>query len=107
MIMKSSRIHNLDSLEKEIYRLKLHSQKLEDKMDENFTHLKENYGRMARNSVFGKKDGSMKDALGAGISGAFFRNERLQQAIDRIVGHLVEKATEGIDALIDKLFKKE
>lgn len=105
--MKSSRIHNLDSLEKEIYRLKLHSRKLEDKMDENFTHLKENYGRMARNSVFGKKDGSMKDALGAGISGAFFRNERLQQAIDKIVGHLVEKATEGIDALIDKLFKKE
>lgn len=104
--MKSSRIHNLDSLEKEIYRLKLHSKKLEDKMDENFTHLKENYGRMARNSVFGKKEG-MKDALGAGISGAFFRNERLQQAIDKIVSHLVEKATDGLDSLIDKLFRKE
>lgn len=105
-MMKSSRIHNLDSLEKEIYRLKMHSKKLEDKMDENFIHLKENYGRMARNSVFGKKE-TTKDALGAGISGAFFRSERLQQVIDKIVNHLVDKAAEGLDSLIDKIFKKE
>ncbi|MBI2730366.1 MAG: hypothetical protein HYX40_06395 [Sphingobacteriales bacterium] len=104
--MKPSRIHNLDNLEKEIYRLKLHSKKLEDKMDDNFNYLKENYSRMARNSFFGKKEG-VKDTLGAGISGAFFRNEKLQQAIDKIVTHLVEKATDGLDTLLDKLFKRE
>lgn len=104
--MKSSHIHNLDTLEKEIYRLKLHSKKLEDNMDDNFNHLREHYGRMARNSFFSKKD-NLKDALGAGIAGTFFRNERLQQVIDKIVNHLAEKATEGIDGLIDKLFKRE
>jgi hypothetical protein len=104
--MKSSRIHNLDTLEKEIYRLQLHSKKLEDKMDDHFTYLRENYGRMARNSFFGKKEG-IKETLGASISSSFFNNERLQNALDKIVNHLVEKATEGLDALIEKLFDKK
>jgi hypothetical protein len=61
---------------------------------------------MARNSVFGKKD-SFKDAMNESFSGSFLKNERIQNAIDKIVNHLVDKATDGLDALIDKLFKKD
>jgi len=34
-------------------------------------------------------------------------NEKLQNALNRIVNHLAEKAADGIDAVIDKLFKKK
>ena len=104
--MKAAKIHSPDMLEKEIYRLKLHSRKLEDRMDDNFDYLKENYGKMAKGSIFSKKD-DIKDAIASGISVSFLKNERLQQAIDKIVNYLVDKATDSIDTLIEKLFEKK
>lgn len=104
--MKASKIHSLDTLEKEIYRLKLYSRKLEDRMDNNLDYLKDNYGRMAKNSIFSRKDG-VKETITEGITGSFLKNERLQQAIDKIVNHLVDKATDGIDTLVEKLFQKK
>jgi hypothetical protein len=61
---------------------------------------------MAKNSIFSKKDG-VKETITEGITGSFLKNERLQHAIDKIVSHLVDKATEGIDTLIEKLFQKK
>jgi hypothetical protein len=104
--MKASKIHNLDTLDKEIYRLKFYGKELESRMDDNLGYLKDNYGRMAKNSIFSKKEG-VKETLVDGIAGSFIKNERLQQAIDKIVDHLVDKATEGIDVLIDKIFQKK
>ncbi|MGE5107082.1 MAG: hypothetical protein ACM3H8_06030 [Sphingobacteriales bacterium] len=104
--MKASKINSLDSLEKEIYRLKFHGKKLEDRMDNNLDYLKDNYGRMARNSIFSRRDG-VKETITDSITGSFLKNERLQQAIDKIVNHLVDKATDGIDTLLEKLFHKK
>ncbi|HET9055550.1 MAG TPA: hypothetical protein VFN30_01755 [Chitinophagaceae bacterium] len=104
--MKASKIHNLDTLEKEIYRLKLHGKKMEGKIDDDFDYLRENFGKMARNSFFHKREG-LKETITNGITGSFVKSERLQQAIDKIVNHLVDKATDGIDSLLDRLFQKK
>ena len=97
---KSGKIQTLDSLEKEIYKLKLHAKELESQLDKNIDHLQNNYGGMIRNSIFGKKTGA------SALSGGLFFTEKVQEGINKIVDHLAEKATDGIDAVIDKVFKK-
>lgn len=100
----TSPIKNLDTLEKEIYRLKLKARTLEDHFDDNLDHLQHNYGSMIRNSIFhSKKESQQKHAT---LVDTVLQNERLQEALDRMVNHLADKAAEGIDAVIDKLFKK-
>lgn len=97
---KSGKIQTLDALEKEIYRLKLHARNLEGELDKNIDHLQQNYGGMIRNSIFGKKTGA------AAFSGGLFFTEKVQEGINKIVDHLAEKAVEGVDAVIEKVFKK-
>lgn len=97
---KSGKIQTLDSLEKEIYKLKLHARELESQLDKNIDHLQNNYGSMIRNSIFGNKTGA------SALSGGLFFTEKVQEGINKIVDHLAEKATDGIDAVIDKVFKK-
>lgn len=98
---KSGKIQSLDSLDKEIYRLKLHARDLEGQLDKNIEHLQQNYGGMIRNSIFGKKTGA------SAMSGGLFFTEKVQEGINKIVDHLAEKAVEGVDAVIDKVFKKK
>lgn len=99
-----SNIKNLDTLEKEIYRLKLKSKELEARFDDNIEHLQNNYGSMIRNSIFHSKKEAQP--VSTTLMNAVVNNEKLQSALSRIVNHLAEKAADGIDAVIDKLFKK-
>jgi len=101
---KAKNIHSLDSLEREIYRLKLEAKSIEDKMDHNFEHLQENFSSMTMNSFCSKRknkeDG--KDSL----FGSFLKNEKLNSVADKITDHIANRAADGIDKLIDKLFHK-
>lgn len=101
----NSNIKNLDNLEKEIYRLKLKSKELEGRFDSNIEHLQNNYGSMIRNSIFSSKKETQP--VSSSIMESVVNNEKLQGALNRIVNHLAEKAADGIDAVIDKLFKKK
>ena len=99
------RIRTLDHLENEIYRQKLKSKSLENKMDENFEYLQHNYGSMFRNSIF------KSDSTGESFAGTAFRNimgnERVQDAFAKIANPLVERAAEWIDNFLGKMGKKE
>ncbi len=55
---KAKNIHNLDTLEKEIYRLRLSAKNIEEKLDNNFEHPQQNYSSMFMNFFFAKR--SMK-----------------------------------------------
>ncbi|MFI5129146.1 MAG: hypothetical protein ACHQFX_04115 [Chitinophagales bacterium] len=102
---KAKNIHSLDSLEREIYRLKLEVKSIEDRMDYNFEHLKENFSSMTMNSFStkrkNKEDG--KDSL----FGSFLKNEKLNSFADKITHHIASRAADGIDKLIDKMFHKK
>ena len=51
--MKKNRaIHDLDSLEKEIFRLRLEAKNMEDKMEGEFNRLVKSGAVMIRNSIF-------------------------------------------------------
>jgi hypothetical protein len=100
---KVKNIHNLDSLEREIYRLKLETKNIEEKLDHNLEHLHENFSSMAMNSFFRKNKNEEKD----NIFGSFLKNEKLNTFVNKITDHITERAEEGIDKLIDKIFHKK
>ncbi|MDP4261304.1 MAG: hypothetical protein Q8941_02125 [Bacteroidota bacterium] len=101
---RAKNIHNLDTLEREMYRLKLEARNIEEKLDHNLDHLQENYFSMTMNSIFrNKKEGEGK----AGFFESFFKSESFNAAVNKITEHIVDKAAAGIENLIDKIFRKK
>jgi len=105
----SNKIRNLDTLEKEIYRLRLEAKNYENKLEESMDHLQKNYASMAINSVFRRppeKDQG-KERIKEKIFSSIWENERIRNGIDKIIGHLADKASEGIENLIDKVLHRK
>jgi|SRR6266496_4584204 len=102
---KVKNIRNLDSLEREIYRLKLETKNTEEKLDHNLEHLQENFSSMAMNSLFCKKKN--KEEEKENHLGSFLKNEKLNIVVNKITDRIADRAAEGIDKLIDKIFHKK
>jgi hypothetical protein len=101
---KANKIHNLDQLEREIYRLKLEARNIEKQLDRNLDHLQDNYFSMAMNSIFGRKKREADDK--PGFFESLFRSDGFNAAMSKMTETVVAKAAAGIETLIDKLFNK-
>ena len=94
-------IHNLDSLEREIYRLKLEAKNLEGKLDKNLDYLQGNYFNLTMNSFFCRDD-SKKNAGAA----HFFKHEGFNATINTIAGNIADKASERLHSWMSNFFGK-
>jgi hypothetical protein len=105
----ATKIKNLDTLEKEIYRLRLEGKEYEKKLEDNLDHLQKNYASMAINSVFRRSSAkeSGKERIKEKIFSSIWDNERIRNGIDKIIGHLADRAAEGIETLIDKILHRK
>ncbi|OQY95555.1 MAG: hypothetical protein B6D37_05125 [Sphingobacteriales bacterium UTBCD1] len=105
----ATKIKNLDSLEKEIYRLRLEAKNYEGKLEENLDHLQKNYASMTFNTVFSRSPDkeSGKERIKEKIFSSIWENERIRSGIDKIIGHLADRASEGIESLIDKILHRK
>lgn len=101
----SKEIHSLQKLEKEIYRLQLKAKNIEQQLDDNFDHLQDNFHGMAWNSLIRYK--SSKQRWSAGVVQGLLSQERLQDALARIVSYLADKLSDGIEGLIGRIFGKK
>lgn len=91
-----SRIHNLNSLETEIRYLKSKARDIEKKLDHNVDELRQNFGGMALNSVFGAmKDQSVVSVLADRV----LYGSKLQDG--------VVSALDKLSALFSRLFGKK
>lgn len=104
-MVTSSTYKDLDSLEREIRKLKVKAKRLEQQMDENLDYLQENYTGMLFNSVLPLK--SKKQGWASGIVRVLTGNPRLQQSLGRLADFVAEKAVEGLDSLYSRLFGKK
>ena len=104
MANNTKHIQTLDSLEKELFRQRLKAKTLENKLDENFNYLQDNYSSMVKNSIFKSADG---EGMGSSIIRALLKHERLQDAVISLASPLAEKAAGWIDSLMERLNKKE
>jgi hypothetical protein len=102
----SKNIRDLASLEREISRLQKRARQLEQEMDDSLDYLQENYTSMVIASFLpfiGRKTGF------AGLLLKFLlQNERLRQKLTQLTEFLFDKASDGLDFLLDKVkFQKE
>lgn len=102
----SAKIKNLDMLEKEIYRLRRDAKNYKDKLEENLDYLQKNYGSLTMNSIFNHTSAS-KEKLKEKIFNSFWENEKINEGINKIVGHLTDKAAGGIENWIDKILQRK
>lgn len=101
---KVKNIHNLDTLEKEIYRLKLEARNIEAKLENNFDYLQQNYSSIFMNSFSSKKKQEREKKND--FFDSLFKNENFYSAINKVTEHIANRAADGIDSLIDKIFHK-
>ena len=101
-----TKIKNIDTLEKEIYRLQLKARDCKDKLEENFEHLQKHYASMTMNS-FVNRSSSPKEKIKEKILNTIWENEKVRTGIDKIVDYVTEKATDGVETLLDKIFHRK
>lgn len=98
--------HNLDTLEKEIYRLQLEAKNKREKLNSNFEHLRDHYTSMTMNSVF-NHSADRKEKLKEKIINSIWENEKIQEGLDQIIERLADKTSDGIENLLNKIFHKK
>lgn len=102
---KKSRIHNLDSLEKEIYRLQLEAKELEEKLQKGGEHLQANYASMFMNSFFRKKKRNAEERHR--FFDFLFKNEHFTSVLSRIGEKVSDHSADRLINLIDRLFSRK
>lgn len=101
MAKAQGNIHNLDTLDKEIYRLQLHARNRHDEFNRNIDYFKDNYGKLIKNTIL-HPSGSAQSMSGA-IIDKVTHHPAVQSAIQKVVDHIAKKATEGVDAVLGKI----
>jgi len=100
----ATKIKNTDTLEKEIYRLRLEAKDRKDKLEKNLDWLQKHYASMMMNSFFNRSS-SAKEKVKEKIFSSIWENEKIQTGVDKLAGYFAEKASDGLESLLDKLFK--
>jgi hypothetical protein len=105
MSLRKKNIRDLASLEKEIQRLRLEAKGMEKEMDDNLTYLQENYSSLVMNSVL-PETGGYKGIPGT-IIHLVLQHEKLREAISRLAEHLLDKVSDGLELITNKIFSKK
>lgn len=96
---------SMDALDQDIRRLRNKARQLEDQIDENFTYLQQHSGSMFVKSLLPRKiEGEV--LTGIQLVDTFLQNERLQKVLLRLADKLAVKLGDGLNWLIDRVFKK-
>lgn len=102
---KAKRIKNLDSLEKEIYRLKLEARNSSEKLSGQMDYLQQRYASMTANSFFSSQDekkSSGKSNKNETFFHSLFENETFQDGVNSLLDRFAGRAADGIEKLFAK-----
>lgn len=102
---KISQIHNMDSLEREIYRLELQAKDIERKLDHNLDRLQQNYVSMTMNSFF--KDEKRDEDKRNGFWKSLLANQAFTAAMHSIAGNIANRAAGELNEWMNKTFKRK
>lgn len=106
MALNAKNARNLDSLEEEIRLLQQKAKKLERRIDDNFTYFQHHSGSLFVRSLLPRKiEGEA--VSGNPILDTFLQNERLQKILIKLGDHLAEKLGDGLNWVINRVFRKE
>jgi len=99
------KIHNLNTLDGEIYRLKSEAQNIEKKLDKNLDYLQNNYWTMTMNSLLRQIDNKKYGENSFWKN--FFKHDGVNETINTIAGNIADKASEGLHSWMNNFFSKK
>lgn len=102
-IQKNAR--SLDSLETEIRSLRKKAKRLEGKIDENFTYFQHHSGSLFVRSLLPRKIEG-EEFSGNPLLDRLLQNERLQKILLKAADLVAEKLGDGINWLVNRVFRK-
>jgi hypothetical protein len=105
MTTSNKKIRDLPALDKEINRLQAYAKKLEMKLDDNFSYLQEHSSSLMINTLLSGVIN--KESVSGSVFNFLLQNERLQKTLGSLAEVLVDKAANGVDAIINKLSPKK
>src|SRR5579863_1117824 len=105
MATKAKKFENLQSLDREIRRLKLKAKQMENDFDDNFDHLQENYLPMVLNSVLPEK--IRYKGIPATIISLFLEHDRFRNTVIKLAEEVIDRVSDGVDYLSEKLKRKK
>ena len=105
MASKTKAARTLDTLEDDIRKLRLKARLLEDQLDDNFNYFQQHSGSMFVRSLLPRR------IEGEGVTGnplldPFLQNEKLQKLLSRLADHLAERLGDGLNWVVNRVFKK-
>jgi hypothetical protein len=103
MASKASR--SMDTLEKDIRRLRKKARDLEHQLDDNFTYFQQNSGTLFVRSLLPRR-AQGETVTGNPIIDPFLQNERLQRVLAKLADMLAEKLGDGLNWMINRVFKR-
>jgi len=98
-------INNLESLDREIIRLRSRTKELEKELDEKLDYLQDNYSSMMMKSFLPAI--IQRGGIAGGILQFVFQNERLQDSILKLAERLFNKVSDGVEFIVDKIDGKK
>jgi len=93
----------LDTLEKDIRRLRKKAKELEGKIDDNFTYFQHHSGSMFVRSLLPRKTKG-ENLTDNPILNSVFQNERLQKVLIRLGDRLAEKLGNLLNKFMNRVF---
>jgi len=101
MANSANNIYDLESLDREVARLRLRTKELEEEIDQSLNYLQEHYSSMTMKSVFPLL--LQKAGIAGSVLEFFLQNERLRENLGKLGGYLLDKFSDGLEFLADKL----
>jgi len=102
---KTKAARSLDKMEGDIRKLRQKARQLEEKMDANFNYFQEHSGSMFVRSLLPRRVEG-ESLTGNPILDPFLQNERLQKVLARLADYVAEKLGDGLNWMINRVFKK-
>jgi len=103
--MASKAARTLETLEKDIRRLKKKARVLEQQLDDNFTYFQQHSGTLFVRSLLPRKMEG-ESVTGIAMLDPFLQNERLQKVLAKVADILAERLGDGLNWVITRVFKK-
>lgn len=82
------KIKNIQSLENEMLKSRFRLKEIENEFDDNIVFLKENYGKMTMNSVFGSRSTA---GFWARMGEKILESEKIKDSIGKLIDKLTSK----------------
>ena len=105
MPTRSKASRTLDTLEADIRKLRKKARQLEGKLDDNFTYFQQHSGTLFVRSLLPRRVEG-ETVTGNPLIDPFLQNERLQKVLARLADMVAEKLGDGLNWVINRVFKK-